>query len=119
MKNWLKAGFNTNLSKTEQKVTLTDGQQSVMSVMLYNSPATPVKDLDGNYLTTTNIQGVPFGDQINPVALALLRDVRARQQKAFGNTYIDIQFTPDLDFRNQLNYDYQLTQKFSLPTEYF
>lgn len=110
VKSWLKAGFSTNLSKTEQKVTLTDGQQSVISVMLYNSPATPVKDLNGNYLTTTNIQGVPFGDQINPVALALLRDVRARQQKAFGNTYIDIQFTPDLDFRNQLNYDYQLTQ---------
>lgn len=110
VKSWLKAGFSSNLSKTEQKVTLTDGQQSVISVMLYNSPATPVKDLNGNYLTTTNIQGVPFGDQINPVALALLRDVRARQQKAFGNAYVDIQFTPDLDFRNQLNYDYQLTQ---------
>src|SRR5690606_37896714 len=43
VKSWLKGGMSINLSKTDQRITLTDGQQSVIDLMLYNSPATPVR----------------------------------------------------------------------------
>jgi len=106
VKNWLKAGFTSNLSKTHQKITLTDGQQSVISLMLYNSPATPVKDVNGSYIATVPVQGVPFGNTQNPVALALLRDVTSDNTRAFGDAYAEIQ-VKDFTLRNQFNYDYQ------------
>lgn len=109
VKPWLKAGFSANLSKTDQKITLTDGQQSVISLMLYNSPATPVKDFNGSYVNTSTIAGVPFGQTQNPVALALLRNVHSKQSKAFGNAYANIHFLEDFTFSNQFNYDFQLT----------
>ena len=110
VKSWLKAGISTNMSNTDQKITVTDGQQSVIPLMLYNSPASPVTLPDGTYATTQTIAGVPFGNTNNPVALARLRDTRAKQYKAYGNLYADIFFLKNLDFRTQLNYDFQLTQ---------
>lgn len=110
VRSWLKAGVSANLSKTRQKITLTDGQQSVISLMMYNSPATPVKGFDGSYVSTTSIAGVPFGQTQNPVALAMLRDVHADQSKAFGNVYAEIHFARFFTLRNQFNYDFQLNQ---------
>jgi len=108
VKSWLKAGVSANLSRSDQKLAVTDGQQSVISNMLYNSPATPVKSFDGNYTNTVTIASIPFGNAQNPVALAALRNVQAKQSKAYGNIYADIQITKDISFRNQLNYDFQL-----------
>ncbi len=113
VKPWLDAGFSTNLSKTDQKITLTDGQQSVISLMMYNSPASPVKSFDGSYVNTSTIAGVPFGQTQNPVALALLRDVRSKQSKAYGNVYADIHFFRHFTLSNKFNYDYQLTHNVS------
>jgi len=119
VKSWLKAGVSANLSRTRQQITLTDGQQSVTSLMLYNSPATPVKGFDGSYISTATVSGVPFGNTQNPVALALLRDVHSIQTKAFGNAYVDLQIFKDLSFRNQLNYDYQLTNNTAFQPKVF
>lgn len=107
VKSYIKAGMSANMSRTDQKITLTDGQQSVTDLMLYNSPATPVKGLDGSYLSTATIQGVPFGNTQNPVALALLRNVNAKQTKLFGNIYVELQLAKHFTIRNQLNYDFQ------------
>ncbi|MEO8768558.1 MAG: TonB-dependent receptor [Ferruginibacter sp.] len=119
IKSWIKAGVSANLSRTRQQITLTDGQQSVTSLMLYNSPATPVKGFDGSYTNTATVSGVPFGTSQNPVALALLRDVHSIQTKAFGNAYVDLQIYKDLSFRNQLNYDYQLTNNTAFQPKIF
>ncbi len=108
VKSWLKAGISANLSSTDQQLAVTDGQQSVISAMLYNSPATPVKSFNGNYVNTTSVQNIAFGNGQNPVALAELRNVHAKQNKAYGDVYADIQLTKDLSFRNQFNYDFQL-----------
>lgn len=110
VKSWLRAGVSANLSRSNQRITLTDGQQSVIALMMYNSPATPLKTFDGSYNTTTSISGATFGQTQNPVALALLRNVQATQSKAFGNVYAEVQFTKDLVLRNQVNYDFQLSE---------
>lgn len=109
IKTWLKAGVSANLSSTDQQLSVTDGQQSVIAAMLYNSPATPVKNLDGSYVNSVPVQNTAFGNGQNPVALAELRDVHAKQTKAYGNIYAEVLFTKDLSFKSQFNYDYQLT----------
>ncbi len=108
VKTWLKAGISANLSNTDQKLAVTDGQQSVIAAMLYNSPATPVKSYNGDYVNTASIQNIAFGNAQNPVALASLRNVHAKQSKAYGNVYAEIQFAKDFTLRNQFNYDFQL-----------
>jgi TonB-linked SusC/RagA family outer membrane protein len=109
VKSWFRAGISTNLSQSNQRITLTDGTETPTTIVLYNSPATPVKGLDGQYITTTSLGANTFGNSnSNPIATALLRDVRAVQTKAFGNIYGEIQFTKSLSLRNEVNYDFQL-----------
>ena len=108
VKSWLRAGVSANLSRSNQKIALTDGFDAVTSVVLYNSPAAVVKDFDGNYATTTSIGGQTFGNSRNPVALAELRDVRSIQSKAYGSLYADLNIMKGLTFRNEVNYDFSL-----------
>ncbi|OQP63252.1 SusC/RagA family TonB-linked outer membrane protein [Niastella vici] len=111
VKSWLKAGISTNLSRSNQRVTLADGVETPTAIVLYNSPATPVKGPNGQYITTTSLGSTTFGNSnSNPIATALLRNVKAIQSKAFGNIYTDVQFTKYLSLRNEVNYDFQLTE---------
>lgn len=110
VKTWLKAGISANLSRTNQKITFTDGTDAVTNIVLFNSPATPIKNAAGQYITTTSIGNIPFGNGSNPIATALLRDVNAQQSKVFGSIYAELQFTKWLTLRNEVNYDFQLNQ---------
>ncbi len=108
VRTWLKAGVSANLSRSNQKIGLTDAFDAVTSVVLYNSPAAPVKDINGGYLTQTPIGNAQFGNPSNPVALASLRDVRNITSKVFGNIYADIDIIKGLTLRNEFNYDFNL-----------
>ncbi len=110
VKSWLKAGVSVNVSRSNQRITLTDGSDAVISVGLYNSPAAPVKGFDGQYASVTTIGGYSFGNPTNPVALAEMRNVTALQTKAFGNIFAELDLTKYLTFRNELNYDYTTGQ---------
>ncbi|MBP9126258.1 MAG: SusC/RagA family TonB-linked outer membrane protein, partial [Saprospiraceae bacterium] len=61
VRSWLNVGMNTNLSQSNQRITLTDGSDAVIGIGLYNSPAAPVRSFDGEYATTASIQGNSFG----------------------------------------------------------
>ncbi|WP_423147104.1 SusC/RagA family TonB-linked outer membrane protein [Rubrolithibacter danxiaensis] len=106
---WLKAGFSTNLSRSNQKIGLSDGFDAVTSTVLYNSPATPVRDINGNFISQNVIGGSTFGNPNNPVALASSRDVRTVGTKAFGALYAEINILKGLTLRNEGNYDFSLT----------
>lgn len=110
VKSWLKAGITANLSRTDQDITFTDGTDAVTNIVLFNSPATPIKNAAGQYITTASIGNIAFGNGSNPVATALLRDVTAQQSKAFGSIYAEVQFTKWLSLRNEFNFDFQLNQ---------
>ncbi len=110
VKSWLKAGINLNVSKANQRTTLTDGSDAVISLAVYNSPAAPVRGLDGQFASVTNIGGSQFGNPNNPVALATMRKVRSLQYKSFGSIYADINILKSLTLRNELNYDFNLAQ---------
>jgi hypothetical protein len=44
------------------------------------------------------------------VALAEMRNVTAIQTKAFGNIFAELNFTNYLNLRNELNYDFTMSQ---------
>lgn len=111
VKPWLRAGVSTNLSRTNQQIALTDGTETPLTVVLYNSPATPIRGANGEFITTTNLGTNTFGaSNGNPIATAQLRDVRAEQSKAYGNLYADVSFLKYFSLRNELGYDFQLSQ---------
>lgn len=110
IKSWLKAGFNGTLSRSNQKIIAADGEQSVISLALTNSPVTPVKSLDGDYISTISAGGVSFGNMQNPVALALLRNVHSIQSRAIASAFADIQIIKGLAFHNRFNIDYLETE---------
>ena len=108
IKKWLNVGFSTNLVRSNQKIGLSDGFDAVTSTVLYNSPASPVKDVYGNYVGQTTIGTTPFGNANNPAALAHYRDVRTVTSRAFGAVFAEINFLKGLTLRNEVNYDFNL-----------
>ncbi len=108
VKDWLKVGLTSNLIRSDQKIGLSDGFDAVTSTVLYNSPASPVKDVYGNYVGQTRIGTSTFGNPFNPVALAKFRDVRNVTSHAFGALYGEIKFMEGLSLRNELNFDFNL-----------
>jgi TonB-dependent starch-binding outer membrane protein SusC len=108
IKKWLNVGFSTNLVRSNQKIGLSDGFDAVTSTVLYNSPASPVKDVYGNYVGQTTIGTTPFGNPNNPAALAHYRDVRTVTSRAFGSLFAEVTFLKGLTLRNEVNYDFNL-----------
>lgn len=110
LKSWFRSGISVNASMTEQRITLTNESDGIVSTALIMNPAIAITNPDGSWGGRTEIGGNNYGENYNPVALALLRDVRSGQSKVFGNLYGEIQFTPNLTFRNELGYDFQLSE---------
>jgi TonB-dependent starch-binding outer membrane protein SusC len=111
VKTWLRAGINGNLSRSNQKIGLSDAFDAVTSVVLYNSPAAMARDVYGNFVNSTNLQGQSVGQSANPVAQATLRDVGVVTSKAFGNIYAELTLAKGLRVRNEFNYDFSLASK--------
>lgn len=109
VKEWLKAGVTLNLNRSNQKIGLSDGFDAVTSTVLYNSPASPVRDVNGSYLGQTTIGTAQFGNPFNPIALARFRDVRAVNSTAFGSLYAELTILKGLTYRTELNYNFNLT----------
>ena len=109
IKPWLNVGFSTNLTRSNQKIGLSDGFDAVTNTVLYNSPASPVKDVYGNYVGQTNVGTATFGNPNNPVALAHYRDVRTVNSRAFGALFAEIKIIEGLTLRNEVNYDFNLS----------
>lgn len=106
---WLKTGITTSLSRSDQQIGLSDGFDAVTSTVLYNSPVTPVRDVNGNFISTNIIGGSTFGNPNNPVALASLRDVTNQSSKAFGSVYADLNIIDGLVIRSEGNFDFNLS----------
>ncbi|MBL6447935.1 TonB-dependent receptor [Fulvivirga sp. 29W222] len=108
LKEWLTAGFSINASRSNQRIGLTDAFDAVTSVVLYNSPSAPVRDVHGDYVGQIRVGNSLVGNPSNPVAQANLRDVRSINSRLIGSVYGEIKFIEGLSLRNELNYDYTL-----------
>lgn len=117
VKSWFKAGISMNATRSDQKLTLADEHDGTVSVALIQSPAIPVRNLDGSWGGPATIGSVQFF-QDNPVAKAQLRQVKSQQSKLFGNLYGDLQISKKINFRNELGYDFQLTNNMAFQPTY-
>jgi TonB-linked SusC/RagA family outer membrane protein len=106
VKSWFKVGLSSNLTRSNQRVSLTNGSDAIVTIATANSPASPVFDQNGGYATTVGIGGYNFGNVRNPIALALAREVRNIQSKGYGNLYGEISFSKNFSFRSEVNFDY-------------
>lgn len=106
IKDWVKVGVSSNVSHTNQRTTLTNGSDAIVNVAAFNSPAAPIYDISGEFAPPIAVGGYTFGNPVNPVAMAKLRDVTNKRLHAFGSVYADVFFTKHINLRNEVNYDY-------------
>jgi len=106
IKSWLKIGLSSNTARTSQRTTLTNGSDAIVNVAAFNSPSAPIYNLGGDYAAPISVGGYTFGNPVNPVALAQLRQNTGDQFKAFGSVYSELQFTKFLNLRSEVNYDF-------------
>ncbi len=109
VKDWAKVGITTNLIRSNQRVSLTNGAATPISVAVGNSPAAPIYS-NGQFAPSVNVGGYNFGTNSNPLALASLRDVRVIQAKAIANLYGEISITKHINVRSQFGVDYTVGQ---------
>ncbi|TDQ06346.1 SusC/RagA family TonB-linked outer membrane protein [Pedobacter metabolipauper] len=106
VKSWLKIGLSANGTRSNQRISLTNGSDAIVTIATANSPAAPVFTPSGGYATTVAVGGYNFGNVRNPIALALAREVRNIQTKGYGNLFGELSFTKFLTFRSEVNFDY-------------
>ncbi len=109
VKEWFKVGITTNLIRSNQRVSLTNGAATPISIAAGNSPAAPIFQ-NGGFAPAVNVGGYNFGIDQNPLALASLRDVRVIQSKAIANLYGEINVTKNITLRSQFGVDFTVNQ---------
>lgn len=109
VKDWAKVGITANLIRSNQRVSLTNGAATPISVAVGNSPAAPIYS-NGQFAPSVRVGGFNFGTDQNPLALASLRDVRVIQSKAIANLYGEITITKNITVRSQFGIDYTVGQ---------
>jgi len=112
----INVGASIALSRKNEKITLNDGGDGVISQAAQMGPQIPVKNFDGTYAGPTQQNG---SAQIssNPVALALLRNNTVLNNRIMSNLFADVQIIKGLKFRTEFAVDYSNTMnKAFLPT---
>ena len=106
VKDWLKFGNSLTVSNTNQQITLSDSDDGVVSAALLQSPAVPVKLPSGEWGGVEDPQAYYT---INPVALALQKDVSRKQTRLNGNFWAEIALYRGLSFRGEFGGDIGFT----------
>ena len=103
LKDWWKIGLSVSYSNTDENMKLADSDEGIIGYSLTSLPSAPIYDQDGNYY---NISMKNYSI-INPVAMAMLEQIKLRRQKLNGNIFSDITmpFLKDLTWHAELDYD--------------
>jgi TonB-dependent starch-binding outer membrane protein SusC len=102
VKSWLKIGSSLTASKTSQRITLNDDEGGVIANAFLQNPSIAVKNPNGSWGGPTESNG---GNQVNPVALALLIDNNKYNTRFNGNLFADVTFLKYFSFRNEFGGD--------------
>ncbi len=110
-------GANIALSQRDERITLQDGGDGVISQAAQMPPHIPVKDFNGNYAGPDQ-PNVSAQIGSNPVALALLRNNTVLNHRVMSNLYADIRIIKDLTFRSEVSVDYGNTLNMAFQPSY-
>jgi TonB-dependent starch-binding outer membrane protein SusC len=103
LKNWLKVGVSSNLTRSTQNVTLADAAEGTIWWAAVQNPLIPVKNLNGSWGGGQAISGYQYG-QDNPVATSQNRGNKTTNSQIFGSIYADLQLLKGLSLRNEVAY---------------
>ena len=101
LKSWLKLGLSATYSDTNEDLKLADGEQGIINYSLTTVPDIPIYDIDGNYSSVIR-EGYT---NPNPVALAMLDDIKLHRQKLTGNVFFDVTPIKNLTWHAEFDYD--------------
>lgn len=101
LKWWLKLGLSANFTDTDEDLKLADGEQGIINYSLTTLPDIPIYDIDGNYSSIVR-EGYT---NPNPIALAMLDDIKLRRKKLTGNIFFDVTPIKNLVWHAELGYD--------------
>lgn len=107
-REWLRMGTNITFARIDENhFEETGGGQDVRRTIIEMAPILPItwpstSARAGQYTNSTQVNSLSLEGQSNPVH-RLLEDERLRERNnLFGNTFIAVQISPNLEFRTQL-----------------
>tara|TARA_Y100000310_G_C20700347_1_gene829140 strand:- start:1983 stop:5141 length:3159 start_codon:yes stop_codon:yes gene_type:complete len=116
VKDWFKVGTSISLSRKDEKITLQDGGDGVISQAAQMPPHIPVRNFDGTFAGPDQ-QNISSQIGSNPVALALLRNNTVLNNRIMNNMYGEAQLMKGLKLRSEIAVDFgNTTNKAFIPT---
>jgi len=113
-KDWIKVGSNFMVSRTNERITLNDSDDGVITATLLQAPDIPLKFPDGSWGGPVTTQ---FG-VTNPVAMALDRDLNVTRTRALGSAYSDVTFLKHFTLHSQFSTDIQFINNYAFQPTY-
>ncbi len=101
LKWWLKLGLSASFANTDESLKLADGSNGIINYTLTSLPDVPIYDIDGNYASVVR-EGYT---NPNPVAMAMLNDIKLKRKKLSGNVFFDVTPIKNLLWHAEFGYD--------------
>lgn len=101
LKSWLKMGLSSTYSDIDENLKLADGEAGIINYSLTTVPDIPIYDINGNYSSVVR-EGYT---NPNPVALAMLDEIKLHRRKLTGNFFFDITPIKNLTWHAEFDYD--------------
>ncbi|TVP98276.1 MAG: SusC/RagA family TonB-linked outer membrane protein [Balneolaceae bacterium] len=112
-REWLRMGTNVTFARIDENhMEEGGGGQDVRRTIIEMAPILPItwpagSDRAGQYTNSTQVNALSLEGQANPVHRLLEEDRLRERNNLFGNTFIAVQISPNLEFRTQLGINNQ------------
>lgn len=107
--DWIKTGINLSASRTNDRITLNNASNGIISLSLLNNPARAVYNPDGSFAGPVTPDEIAFAIR-NPIAEALNIRNLIERNRIFGNLYAEFELHETLSFRTELGGDFGFTK---------
>ena len=101
LKKWLKMGVNATFTDTNDDLKLADSDEGLINYSLTTMPYIPIYNIDGSYSSVSQ-EGYT---NPNPIAMAMLQDIKLNRRKLTGNIFFDVTPIKHLTWHTELGYD--------------
>lgn len=102
-REWITIGANLNFNQTNDR--LTTSSEGVISDALQLTPQIPVKDLNGQWGGSNDVNGGTQYAPVNPIAIASVRTNKNRRRQFQGGLNVGFNITKGLTLRTSFNTD--------------
>lgn len=103
--DWISTGISLSASRTNDKVTLNNESNGIISLSLLNNPATAVYNPDGSFAGPVTADEIAYGTR-NPIAEALSNRNAIERNRVFGNIYMELDLHDKISFRTEAGGDF-------------